>query len=331
MKKLLKKYLPDNIVKLLKKVNQKIKLDALYRYDKMLFKKYYKLNNTVENLEADMMFSSHAIEKGLSHSNFRPNFGEKTLIEIKNEMDLYDNKNYDKQRLRYQILISSLKNYIDYHKSLGYEPKHIKKIFNDGDLKIIESANKNLSGVKAVLSKDKLDHKSYIDIVSQRSSVREYDTSVVSIDKIKDAIQISTYSPSVCNRQSVKVKIILNPSLIQNILEVQGGFNGFDAPPVLLVVTSQLNSFINPTERNQPFIDGGLFSMSLLNALEYEGLGACALNAMMPVESEQKVLKLLDVLDNERLIMFISVGNLKDSIKVPLSHRDDITNIISIV
>lgn len=92
-----------------------------------------------------------------------------------------------------------------------------------------------------------------------------------------------------------------------------------------------MDAFIRANERNQPFIDGGLFSMSLLNALEFEGLGACALNAMMDKKTEERIFEILKIKSNDRLIMFISVGNFKNEVKVPVSLRNNLEDIINII
>ena len=65
--------------------------------------------------------------------------------------------------------------------------------------------------------------------------------------------------------------------LFMKALKIQGGFLGYAMPPVLLLVTSDIRAFMNNGERNEPFVDGGLFSMSLLYALEAYGLAACPL------------------------------------------------------
>lgn len=122
-------------------------------------------------------------------------------------------------------------------------------------------------------------------------------------------------SPSVCNRQSSRVHLITNHDMIQKVLSVQAGMTGYKTPPALIITTSDLNCFISPTERNQPFIDGGIFSMSLLLALEYEGFASCPLNAMFDKKRELKIKDIANINDNENIIMIISLGMPKIKIK----------------
>lgn len=128
-------------------------------------------------------------------------------------------------------------------------------------------------------------------------------------------------TPSVCNRQSSRIRLITNPKLIKNTLDVQGGYRGYKYPQVLLLLTTDTSSFVDIKERNQVYVDGGLFAMSLLTSLEYVGLAACALNAMFNLEAELNVRQILNIPENENLIMFITVGNFLEETPYPKSFR----------
>lgn len=132
---------------------------------------------------------------------------------------------------------------------------------------------------------------------------------------------MAVHSPSVCNRQSSRVKVIQNKEIISKILSNHGGFSSPKYPEVLLVVTTDDNYFIASKERNHPYVDGGIFAMSLLLSLEYVGLAACALNAVYPAEVEQELRETINLPEKENLIMFISVGNFPDKTNVPKSFR----------
>jgi nitroreductase len=102
---------------------------------------------------------------------------------------------------------------------------------------------------------------------------------------------------------------------------VQGGFGGYALPPKLLLVTCDLTAFLFTEERNQPFIDGGLFMMTLLLGLEQVGLGACSLNTAMGFERETKIRKQLEIPENEIFISFIAVGHFDPAVLTPQSKR----------
>ncbi len=112
-------------------------------------------------------------------------------------------------------------------------------------------------------------------------------------------------------------------------LKIQGGFLGYAMPPVLLLVTSDIRAFMNNGERNEPFVDGGLFSMSLLYALEAYGLAACPLNAMFNLSQDRQTRELLDIPDYEFPVMYIAVGNFPESVPVCYSTRYEPEKIVT--
>ena len=109
--------------------------------------------------------------------------------------------------------------------------------------------------------------------------------------------------------------------MIESTLAIQGGFTGYKLPPMLLMITTDNSSFLDIKERNQVYIDGGLFAMSLLLSLEYVSLAACPLNAMLNVSRDKQMRELLNIPKNENIIMFAAVGNFKESYKEPKSFR----------
>ena len=138
-------------------------------------------------------------------------------------------------------------------------------------------------------------------------------------------------TPTVCNRQPARLRIILNSGIIGKALDYQGGFNGYKLPPALLLVTADNAVFMAPQERNEGFTDGGLFGMSLLLSLEREGLAACPLNTMMKEGPEKATRKLLNIPENENMVMYIAVGHFPDEVKTCVSHRFDAADIITIL
>ena len=151
--------------------------------------------------------------------------------------------------------------------------------------------------------------------------MREYSKKKVNPETIRNVIELCTKTPSVCNRQDVRVYSILNRNKIKEILNIQGGFGGYEMPPCLLMISSDTQSFVGENERNQGFIDGGLFAMSLLLSLEYYGLAACPLHAMLTPEDDHKIREILGITKPEYLIMFIAVGHFNDENKVAESSR----------
>lgn len=135
-------------------------------------------------------------------------------------------------------------------------------------------------------------------------------------DAFDKVYEVAMKTPSVCSRQATRVYQITDPVTVKAALDIQVGFRGYAPPPVLLLVTSDIRACMNENERNKPFTDGGLFSMSLLYALEVYGLAACPLNVMFDLSRERRTRRLLDIPDNEFLIMYIAVGNFPGTVPV---------------
>ena len=309
--------------------------NLIYRYDKARYKNNYSSpsNKTnINRLESKLVFHSHSIEKGLSHNDVRLGFGKATLNELFETLRIYDSQRYDKNRKAYTNAISVLNSYVRLHEETGYDLAGYGPIKNKY-MKIASNSESSIGGIEYVHKNDKLDNsqKSFSELMKTRYSVREFEDGPVAMDSIYSAIEMSMKTPTVCNRQSMRVKIVKNSNMIKHTLVLQGGLTGYDLPPLLLVVTTDNASFLETKDRNQVYTDGGLFSMSLLLALESKSLAACPLNAMMTVSTEKKMRELLSIKQRENIIMFIAVGNFLPLVAVPKSFRysaKDITEII---
>ena len=337
MKNKIKKFLPKPLVEMIRKNKMKYNLRKLYRHDFLRFKKSFSSDESSANfdqLRARLMFYAHSIEKGLSHENFRAKFGQKALRDLSRYMNIYSEKKYDKSDIRYQIALSALKNYTTFHAEKGIDVEEIlSDIFSEEILFDLNQALIGIAGFLSVseLSKSTNKEKSFEELSRERVSVRSFSKEKIDFSKIEKAIEISMKSPSVCNRQPSRVIVIKNKDIISQVLKIQGGFSGYDIPPVLLLVTANNTSFVSIYERNEGFIDGGLFSMSLLYALEFESVAACALNAMLSIEQENDIREILSISREETLIMFIAVGNFDVNSKVPVSYRDSYVSIMRVI
>ncbi|MEX1447572.1 nitroreductase family protein [Enterococcus sp. C76] len=319
----IKEFFPYFFLEKLKKVRNVVRSFTLFKMDKKRFLKNFSRNSSSdkEKLKARLLFFSHSIEKGLSREKIRYGFGKKVLPELYRLVKLYHKLDYDLDDSVYLNSLSILNQYICVHQLQQFD---ISKIINVKEFNDIYWLDDNgTGGVKYILGDhlQKNNFKNFKELALNRSSVRDYCDSEVDLQKINEAIEIATKSPSVCNRQSARIRVIRNKSLIEKALKVQGGFNGYNLPPCLLLITTDTRYFIDVLERNQVYIDGGIFAMSLLYALEYENLAACALNTMFDPKREIVTRKLLNIENYENLIMYISVGNFKKQYRVPKSYR----------
>lgn len=275
---------------------------------------------------ARMMFHAHALEKGLSRSDFRGGFGKISVPGLAKEMNSWLANNRDPGDQFFRIAASVMNSYFDRHKRLNVDVSEYRGLFSDQAKAIIDHAVDLQGGVIAAAAKreEKVlanQDRTFLDVIYGRRSVREFTSQRVENADIACAVQIALQAPSVCNRQAARVHQFEDHATIKAALEVQGGFGGYKMPPKLLLVTSDLNAFLFAAERNQPFVDGGLFMMTLLLGLEHMGLGTCSLNTAMNTERENTLRKLLGIPDHEVFISFIAVGHFDPAILTPRSKR----------
>ena len=85
-------------------------------------------------------------------------------------------------------------------------------------------------------------------------------------------------APSACNRQSCKVYFYKDKNVNEELGIIIAGNTGFDwEVQKYIVVTSDISAFYDPFERNQVYVDGGIFTMALVEALHYYGIASCIL------------------------------------------------------
>jgi nitroreductase len=219
-----------------------------------------------------------------------------------------------------------MRSYFARHKALDVDVSTFWKLFDKKVQDAISSADESKGGALVARAERELkaengSNRGFLDVVFARRSVREFLAVPVSDDDISRAINIAQQSPSVCNRQPVRVHMFTDPSTIAKALELQGGFRGYKASPRLLLVTADNTAFVAAVERNQAYIDGGLFAMMLLLGLENVGLGGCPLNTMLNSERESALRKLLGIPSHEVFITFIAVGHFDPDVLTPRSTR----------
>lgn len=281
---------------------------------------------TQKNLLGIITFKTHSVEKGLSHQDFRPGFGKTSSLR---ELDLYLTEykklSYDLTHPYIKNAISVLREYADKHDSLGENIDWFKERFSFW----LERENLKTAGAKTLNHKDS-SMKNFRELAKNRYSVREYSSEPVDVADIMDAINISMKTPSVCNRSPWSVKIITDKDRMQELLKLQGGFGGYSMPDKLLLITVHTSYFNGLGERNQPYIEGGLFTMSLTYALEYKNIAAVALNAMFTNDVTEKIKSILKLDDDEILITFLGTGNFSGKDVVAKSFRPESTEIVQI-
>ena len=307
-----------------------------YFYDLKRFSRFAMLGGEPRNqLQYDALLTKdyHKIEKALSFNNFRYFSAQSAINEIiytiNNGLEKFDNHTVTR------LAITTLEEYITRHKTDKKKDKFITTLEGKIDQinkKLNALEKSKIKGGTTNVSKKEILRSSMIDLdkfFKSRYSIRNFSPEEVSKESIEKAIDMALKTPSVCNRQGWKVYIVENEDLKQKALNIQGGNRGFgDTVNKLLVITTEINTFNDPKERNQYWIDGGLFSMSIVYALHSMGIGTCCLNWSAKPAKDKKLRKALNIKPNHAIVMLLAIGHYKDEFKVCVSHRKNTKEII---
>lgn len=155
-----------------------------------------------------------------------------------------------------------------------------------------------------------------------RHSVRDFAPRPVAPELIGRAVALAATSPSVCNRQSWHVYRLTGRAAIDRALSFQNGNRGFGHEvPCLLIVAVDLQAFEDGYERYQPWIDGGIFAMSLVLGLHALGVSSCFLNWSKGPRGDMALRQAFPIAPEHSLVTMIAVGYPKDRLKLCASVR----------
>ncbi len=277
IKKLIKAFLPRRILKVLRKIKVIKNLVVAYQYNLKRYLNYSDTNgiNTQIKLIGKIIREYHVVEKGLTMPQIRYGFGKDIIISLCNDCEEYISR-YGNEEEQLKHAIGVIFEYEQFHNTYNYE-LDIKIVSAITKLKI-KTSEVYITTQKSISKKEyfKYAESHFYDFSNSRSSVRNYTDEEVPIEKILSALTLIRNTPSACNRQPARTYIYTNKEQIRKILEIQGGNRGFGhLTNKLIIITAELGGFSGLPERNQAYIDGGIYSMNTLYALHYHQIAAC--------------------------------------------------------
>jgi nitroreductase len=308
-----------------------------YLYDIERYLKFsttVKIPNSFENIKARITAHYHVIEKGLALRDTRLGYGKDVINSLVILLERYVQNQYPVDNEQFISALKTLDAYCQFHVDNGYDVQELQERISKYQQYICKENDKHSGGVKTVLKKDILDslNKDFEHLAYSRHSIRDFAQGDVDTSLIEKAIKIAQKSPSVCNRQSSFVYIITNNKTKQDALSCQNGNRGFGhLADKLLIVTANLRAFYSIEERNQAFVDGGMFGMSLIYALHSLGLGTCTLNWSASKERDIKLRELVEIKEEEVVIFMVAVGLLPEKLNVAYSQRKRTEEIVKIL
>ena len=273
---------------------------------------------TFSQFEASMTKMYHGVEKGLSYENYRPGFGKDAILKLISVMQNFAEK-FDTDAFCYQTSLACLQEYVRKNNEHG---------FSDADMEQkIASLPGNANAVGGTISfvpktKEELKTLDFEAFIKDRHTIRHFSGEPVAIEDIKEAIKLAQHTPSACNRQGWKTRIVADKKVLKTILENQNGNRGFGQEiDKMLVVTCDLNAFAYGREVYQGYMDGGMYALNILYALHYMHIGSVPLSASLSAVQDKNVRNVLGMKDSECLVMFIGVGSYPESCLTTRSER----------
>ena len=292
--------------------------------------RYLKLSGTLASstelgpLVAKIVMDFHRIEKGLSLPSPRPGFGTDVVSRLVSNLKLLEELHPASRELLWAK--EALVEYKQFNLANGIENLDLNDFLLNFDF------NKAEAGT-LLIHADEISQKGDIDFLqfaNSRHSVRNFEQTTVDRQLVLSSVDAARRSPSVCNRQSARVHLLTDEPIKKQALEIQGGNKGFgDQVPCVLIITSEMKSFLTPGERYQCWIDAGLFAMSLVYALHANGLASCMLNWSVDVSRDRKLRSAVSIPDSENIIMMIAFGHRRSITRVAASPRLSVSEILT--
>lgn len=303
-----------------------------YGSDIVRYMKYSQIGKktlTDKQLCAKILATSHVIEKGLSLRTPRLGFGKDRIKSLSNHLKEYKSRKLLDNNFYYMNAISVLQAYMIFHDDNDYA-------LDENITEIKESLNNCIAigGIKT-FSRDeyiRLASDTIETSITSRYSLRQFSDTPINENKITKALEIAQKTPSVCNRQSWKTYWAKSIHAKRTVQRLQSGNRGFgDEVDSFIIVTTDLSCFFGIEERNQSFIDGGLYAMNLMTALHSQGIGTCPLNWSTKVATDRKLRAELKIPYHMNIIVVIAIGNLCDTFNVAKSARKPLSEVLEVV
>ncbi|WP_165021100.1 nitroreductase family protein [Dysgonomonas sp. ZJ279] len=330
MKKRLIKILPYPMEEKLRKLLNTYRAKKAFLYDHRRYKDHSATTgyNTEEKLRARIMMVYHIAEKGLTMPIPRLGFGQENIFTICRYCEEYFTK-YN--RTNHQVLhaVAVLQEYLRFHERNNYE---LDKALVDriGTIKGMVKDVEIMDGKQIMITSEeyfkevKSDFKAFSN---SRKSVRSYSESEIPIELINSSIEMANNTPSACNRQTARVHVYTKKEDMQKILGEQNGNRGFGhLADKIIVVTAELGVFSQAMERNQAYIDGGMYLMNLLYTLHYNKIAVCTLNCSHTPTRDKVMRNLCKIKESEVFIAILACGMMPEEASIALSPRYGCTN-----
>lgn len=286
-------------------------------------------------LEALLFLNYHVIEKSLALPERAEPSATNALETVLDLLDRWDASVRDREAVVYRGACGALRAYRDRAgDSLAAASPRLSARLETFLAAAPDSARGTDEGGTRTLTAEgfrtAVENADFPALAALRHSVRDFADEAVPDDAIAGAVRVAQQSPSACNRQPWRVHVYSSPEDKARVLRVQNGNSGFGhRASRILVLTVDTRSFVTSSERHQAYIDGGMFAMSLVYALESRGIVSCCLNLSTYCFQDAAVHRAGRIPASEALIMMLAVGFPPEEFRVAISARRPVDSVLA--
>ena len=318
-----KKYLPNVLKRKLRSFNVLFCTYWNYSKDANLYLKARR-NKTKASYDSYVFATAHSLEKGLSLNKRRSDFGE---AKVQNLLTFLHVNHWNLSKTSIEMALGALTTYKEFRLKENNSTELTNEITRLCTfISVTYNIRLDLGGTYEI-RRESLEHLqsfNFEKFLKSRKSIRHFHESFSEndIQKVKQSAELAILTPSQCNRQSSKVHVFTNRTLIHELLKIQDGATGFsEEVPCLAVITNDLSYWQSPSQRNQAWLDGGLFGMTFILGLHSNGLATCTLNMAKNFVDEKIFKETANINEYERVLFLVAIGNYPEIFRVAKSHR----------
>lgn len=288
---------------------------------------------TKNALEAKILRQTHVLEKGMSLENPRQGFGVQKAMELLSFIEEFEKYGYQiKDSTPVCNAIGVLDAYVEFHRERNFKAPDVAEKLEELKKYIPQTTGAFGIESQSLECLERSIHGEFPEFIKSRHSVRQFSKTALKYGDVQNAVCLAMNAPSACNRQSCKVYYYQDSETNSKLAELIAGNTGFEQDAkAYLVLTSDMSAFYDAFERNQVYVDAGIFCMALIEALHYYGIASCVLqNGEFP-ERNLKFKEICgNIPENEKIILFIAIGYYKKEVIFATSHRKKLEDVFII-
>ena len=280
----------------------------------------YGMLKDANKIKTHIAIKAHALEKGMSIGGVRYGFGKQKAFSILNDLPRYIKYGGDKRFVEECCAI--IERYVAFNEAGKADMADVIKAYKDfiGE---VNAEHLSYGGILEFNHKDLIEkeHAPFEEFSQFRYAIRDFGAAPIAKENIEKALKIAERTPTACNRQSHKIHIFLDKEKKDKICSLQGGSKGFyEDMQGAILVCEDLTGY-SSAETNLPYVDGSLYAMNLMYALNYYDIATIPLTMGHKAHKNIHILKEMGIGLNEVPVLLIGIGSYKDKWKVAQSHR----------